>query len=173
MCALKTRAEHFFYFVSRKRDQRTLLADRLTPHMLYFNFSIHFFFKECIYLFIYFWVGLAETWALWNLPETLTWAAWHQRVIPPPPLFRSDWYIMRCVCSRRAIVKVFLSGTNSAHHMISTVEWLSCVFPSAPCGSNIWLFFPPLPNFRVLLYLTMINKHTHIPRAILNAPNLC
>lgn len=142
MCVLKTRAEHFFYFVSRKQDQRTLLTHRLTPHMLYFNFSIHFF-KN-----IFFWVGLAETWALWNLPETLTWAAWHQRVIPPPALFRSDWYIMRCVCSRRAIVKVFLSGTNSAHHMISTVEWLSCVFPWVPCGSNIWLFFLHSPIFK-------------------------
>lgn len=169
MCVLKTRAEHFFYFVSKKQDQRTLLTDRLTSHMLYFNFSIHFFKKK--YFILFFWVGLAETWALRNPPETLTWAAWHQRVIPPT-LFRSDWYIMRCVCSRRAIVKVFLSGTNSAHHMISTVEWLSCVFPWVPCGSNIWLFFPPLPNFRVLLYLTMINKHTHIPKAILNVLSL-
>lgn len=88
------------------------------------------------------------------------------------PVFGRDWYIMRCVCSRRAIVKVFLSGTNSAHHMISTVEWLSCVFPWMPCGSNIWLPPPtPTPNFQVLLYWKMINKHTHIPRAILNMLN--
>lgn len=124
-----------FYFVSKKRDQRTLLKDQLTLHMLYFlqlTYLIFFF------LIFFFYVGLVENVGIFESAQN---ANMSSMTSARYFFFSSFWERLvhneMCVCSRRAIVKVFLSGTNSAHHMISTVEWLSCVFPWMPCGSNI------------------------------------
>lgn len=124
-----------------------------------------FFMQLFIFLF---WVG-------WNVdaPKKLAWFTWHPCCFFAryffPPVSSRDEYIMRCVS---ALVKDFLSDSNSTHHhMINTVEWLHCFF-SYEClvGLIFNLFCPQFPKSCCIW--KMINKCMHIPRAVFNKLNV-
>lgn len=100
-----------------------------------------FFMQLFFFYFISGWLECGRT-------KKLAWFTWHPccflRVIFFP-VFSRDEYIMRCV---RALVKDFLSDSNSTHHhMINTVEWLPCFF-SYEClvGLIFNLFCPQFPK---------------------------